>query len=176
MISIEKYIELIKAKNQGRLKQHLVELLPEGLNKPESELYLADLWLRSLHENSELIYDCEIHGSTKIKPSIQLNKQDDYTYTMGNGLRLVLKQPPFITDSAGEQILRSIESIQTETEMIMFEDLSEQELKNLTDQLTIEDIKNILQQTNKETIYLVYQDCCGEQKTIVGFDKIMEIL
>lgn len=175
MISIEKYLELLKAKREGRLSDALSDLAP-GCNKSESEFKIANLWLESMNENSEMFHDCSKHGETKIKPTIHMNNLKDYSFIMENGLRLELKQPPFVTSSVGEQVLNSIKYVVTETENIKFEDLSEQELKNLTDQMTLSDMKKIIEHTNQEVIYMTYKDCCDKNITVVGFDKIMEII
>lgn len=175
-IDIETYFDLVKAKHNGSLREKLKELVPEEMNKPEAELYITQLWLRSLHENSELDFDCDEHGHSKIKPNIILNKVDKMEYTLLSGMNLVLKQPPFLTDSIGEQVLKSIDYIKTETENIPFSELSQVELDKLTNAITLDDIKQILKITGEETVYMIYTDCCGETETIIGFDAVLEVM
>lgn len=173
MITIKNYLDLIDAKHNGNLLDELSEFI-EADSKPEAELEIVKLWLKSLHEDSKLEHTCETHGVEMLKPKIMQTEPSDMTYNL-DGIILNLKYPSYRVTSVSEMIYTSIKSISTKDQNINFEDLSDMELRKISSMISIEHIKGIKNKIDEIKPVLMFETCCGV-KTVVGFKEIMEIL
>lgn len=172
MLTIKNYIDLAQAKRENRFREELKKLVDSNTNKQDAEFYLANLWLNSMHEDGVLEYNCNVHGTSKLKPVI--HKVDQELEYKLNNVVLKLKYPNFFYDDVGSYVLSSIDKVVTKNETIDFDELTDTELNKLIDSIDVEAINNIVNLT-QTSIYMIFNPCCGEN-VIYGFDNIMEVL
>lgn len=188
--TLEEYLNLITAKNNGKLKGAVQELIKnctsaKDLNKQEAELLLVHLWSQSLGEvNHENTWKCTCGHESKVYINLlhtRIDDSDDLWYTLGD-IKLKLRYPELFDDeNVAEMIVKCMESVYSNGENININDLNEREINDLYAYITEQDVVNIKELLLKPTVNLslpVKCEACGENHihTLRGLKDFFEIM
>lgn len=187
--TLGEYRDLMQAKLNGNLKEHIQNLLwtctnATGLTKQESELLIVKLWAHSTGEvNSDAVHICDCGKENLVSINMnyaQLDEAEDLVYDFKN-FKIKFKYPRIFDDSnIARMISTCIDYIIVGEEKLLIDDLTEQELSDLYGAITTEDAKRIADALLKPSIYLaVPVQCeCGKShiKLIKGLKEFFRLL
>lgn len=179
-----KNVELMKATYSEILNDHAVADLP----KHDAELVLINLIAKSEHEEDVKIpYVCEcghMHEVT-LKPEnmyIDYGESDIEKLYPFDKFKVKFTWPAlWADDNVTEMIVKSMRTIYAKDEQIDLEDLSEDELNDLYDAITEDDIKKIKKLLTSPKPVAVFSLKCPQcekrsVETIKGFKSFVELL
>ena len=194
--TLKEYLNLIIAKsnsNSDLMKLAYNEIIKNNTNatnlsKHDAELILVNLIIKSEYENSvykDYVCECGNEIKVEIDPSkIRVdydgkNINDLYPF---DKFKLLFKWPELWSDdNIADMIVRCIDSIFVGDERIKLDDLSEEELDDLYELLTLDEIEKIKDFLLAPQISLIVSfkcDKCGKRhtKTIKGLKSFLEII
>ncbi|AWD90350.1 baseplate hub [Erwinia phage Cronus] len=188
--SLREYINLMKAKKDGTILQYVKELIlkctdAKDLNRQESEYLITQLWAHSLGEvNTQSTWECSCGHQMEVPlnlSQVQIDSLEPPVYNFGD-FKIQFKYPKLFDDQNHARMIAScIDFIITGNERLSVDDLSAEELNQLYDAITIDDIKVITEQLLKPTVYLavpIHCEKCGEKHVhiVKGLKEFFRLL
>lgn len=187
--TLEEYRDLLKAKADGNVKDVVLDLIKKcsnakGLTKVEAEVVLIKLWAYSLGDvNFTSIHECACGNKIDVPISIdviQYPEQEDVWHDFGQ-FKIKFKQPKlFDNENVINMVFSCIDFLLINGEEVKIEDLTNEEIQDLYNFITIEMIAEISAKLTKAEAYIALPIACkcGENsvKLISGLKSFMEIL
>ncbi|ANA49532.1 baseplate hub [Salmonella phage vB_SnwM_CGG4-1] len=169
--TLEEYKNLIVSKQQGSIKQSVLDLIKnctnaKNLNKQESELLLVNLWSHSLGEvNHQNTWVCSCGHETQVPINFtfaQIDEPEELWYNLRH-FKIKLRYPNLFEDeNIASMISSCIQTIHVNGETIGIEDLNNKEIEDLYSAITEDDIINIKNLLLKPTVQLAVPVKCSE--------------
>lgn len=167
--TLREYKDLMEAKANGTLASVVTRIINDctdarNLNKQESELLLVKLWAHSIGEvNTQATWVCPCGKELSIPVNLthaQVDSPEELVRDFG-AFKIKFRYPKFFEDKEQtKMIVQCIDYIIVGNERLKVDDLTEQELQDLYNAITYDDIKAITEMLLKPTIYLAVPISC----------------
>ncbi|CCI88766.1 gp26 baseplate hub subunit [Yersinia phage phiR1-RT] len=187
--TLEEYRDLLKAKADGKVKDVVLDLIRKcsnatDLSKAEAEVVLIKLWAYSLGDvNFISTHVCTCGNKIDVPisiNSIQYPELEDIWHDFGQ-FKIKFKQPKlFDNENVINMVFSCIDFLLIDKEEVKIEDLTDIEIQDLYNFITIEMISEISAKLTKAEAYIALPIVCkcGESsvKLISGLKSFMEML
>lgn len=187
--TLREYKQILESKYNGTLKEKILEVINNccdcsGLNKQEMELLIVKLWANSMGEvNIEADWPCDCGKPVRVSLNMnhtQITDHEDIYYDFGQ-FKIKFKYPEiFCNENKAVVISSCIDYIIVGNENLKIDDLTSNEIDDLYNNITLEDVEKIYSALMGPTIYLATPiNCeCGKTHihTIKGLKEFFKLL